>query len=390
MIAVIADDLTGAAEIGGVAFRQGYRSIIRTSFTDIDSDVDTDVLIVASNTRSKPPEEARRIINALMLQLLKLAPDFIYKKIDSVLRGNVGEELFEQLKVCSMKRALIIPPNPSLNRIIKDGIYYYNGRPLNSHKFLPGSPTESKSSSVIELIGAKSADQTFIISKGMPLPMEGLIVGNTTDESDLDHWASEKDNQTVLAGGSSFFNAILKNIKLHLGLHSVNKSEIGNPRLFVCGSAFSASRNVVKAAHKEGEFVAHMPSDLFCTHADRDSLVASWVDRIMAGMQMSGTVIIAVDEIQSSSIENLSEKICDAFADVVKQVHDRITLKELFIEGGATSSAILTSLNYDTFFPVQELALGVIRMKVERNDNLFITLKPGSYDWPASIWNYKT
>jgi len=27
-------------------------------------------------------------------------------------------------------------------------------------------------------------------------------------------------------------------------------------------------------------------------------------------------------------------------------------------------------------------------MKVDAVDDLFLTLKPGSYDWPAYIWNF--
>jgi hypothetical protein len=37
---------------------------------------------------------------------------------------------------------------------------------------------------------------------------------------------------------------------------------------------------------------------------------------------------------------------------------------------------------------VQELAAGVIRMKVHGTDGLFLTLKPGSYDWPPQIWDF--
>jgi uncharacterized protein YgbK (DUF1537 family) len=58
------------------------------------------------------------------------------------------------------------------------------------------------------------------------------------------------------------------------------------------------------------------------------------------------------------------------------------------VEGGSTAAAIINRLNFDRFFPIGELGPGVIKMKVDAVDDLFLTLKPGSYDWPAYIWNF--
>ena len=96
MIAVIADDFTGAAEIGGVAIRNGFQVVIDTK---VDKEVKTDILIIATDTRSQGPATAALLIKKITCDLLELRPDFIYKKIDSILRGNVAEELLAQLDV---------------------------------------------------------------------------------------------------------------------------------------------------------------------------------------------------------------------------------------------------------------------------------------------------
>ncbi|MEJ5963955.1 four-carbon acid sugar kinase family protein [Pedobacter immunditicola] len=385
MIAVIADDFTGAAEIGGIALRHGYNAVFTTN---LETRYDTDVLIIATDTRSEPPEKAREIIRELTLQLLELGPELIYKKIDSVLRGNVGEELMEQMEVSSKKRALIIPPNPSLNRIIKDGIYYYEGAPLNSSNFSMESAIKNNSSKVLDLIGEKSAHYTTIISNGDSLPAEGLIIGNTVDETDLTHWAEKLDNETLMAGGSSFFNAILRKIRLHPIADPEQSLVVGKNRIYVCGSAFPFSRRVVAASFNNGRFVAYMPSDMFCESANMETLLMAWEDKIIKGICETGQVIIAIDDLKCPGSANLATDISKVIATVVERVMLRIKVEELIIEGGATASSIIKKLKYKKFYPVQELAVGVIRMKVEENKDLFITMKPGSYHWPASIWNY--
>ena len=57
---------------------------------------------------------------------------------------------------------------------------------------------------------------------------------------------------------------------------------------------------------------------------------------------------------------------------------------ELVIEGGATAFAILQHMPWQSFLITNEVSPGVVRMKTE-NENLHITLKPGSYDW-GELW----
>jgi uncharacterized protein YgbK (DUF1537 family) len=55
MIAVIADDLTGAAELAGIGLNYNLKTEISTV---IDPNCSADLLIIATNTRSLPETEA--------------------------------------------------------------------------------------------------------------------------------------------------------------------------------------------------------------------------------------------------------------------------------------------------------------------------------------------
>jgi uncharacterized protein YgbK (DUF1537 family) len=71
MIAVIADDLTGAAEIAGVALRNGQGSDGHKGSCKRNADV----LVIATDTRSKSIEEAKIIIAEVTRELVALNRD---------------------------------------------------------------------------------------------------------------------------------------------------------------------------------------------------------------------------------------------------------------------------------------------------------------------------
>ena len=109
MIAVIADDFTGAAEIGGLAFSFGYKVAIITNFNKVPQ---VDVLVVATDLRSCTAEFAAKESERITSKLLELNPELIYKKIDSVLRGNkFSNENFKENKRFSYSCKSIIEQN---------------------------------------------------------------------------------------------------------------------------------------------------------------------------------------------------------------------------------------------------------------------------------------
>ena len=94
MIAVIADDFTGAAELAGISLRYGLKVSVCLG-NDIDRDVD--VLIIDTNSRSLKKEEALKATVNAISKIRQMKPDLVYKKIDSALRGYVLEELKIQM-----------------------------------------------------------------------------------------------------------------------------------------------------------------------------------------------------------------------------------------------------------------------------------------------------
>lgn len=384
MIAVIADDFTGAAEIGGMALRRGLSVTVDTV---VPPSAAADVLIIATDTRSKKSNEAVQVIGSVTRELLALQPEWIYKKTDSLLRGNVVPELLAQLNASGARKVLLIPANPALKRTIKEGVYYSDGVPLKDSGLAHISRERIVTSNVLELL-----DETFrpicaVSSTHQPLSEATITIGNTESEVDLLQWAAMLELGIIPAGGSNFFGALLaaKGMFRHI---APNSFSFGKKALYICGSAFPRSRETVRLADRSGQYVAYMPTDIFCPGRQAIQLIGAWAKAIIHALSVHGKVIMAVDSVDCEGEGQLSIQIRAAMAATVRMVKEQIAINELLIEGGATTFSIIESLGYTKFYPIQELAPGVIRMKVEEDPHLALTLKPGSYHWPASVWDF--
>lgn len=383
MIAVISDDFTGAAEIGGIALRNGFSVTIDTC---VNANYNCDVLVIATNTRSLCKIDAQKQIKEVTEELLKLHPDFIYKKTDSLLRGKIGDELDVQLTISGKKKVLLVPANPAMNRTIVNGIYYINNIPLMESNFFENEFDKGTTSKVLDMIGNDYKDQSFSISLGEEMPCEGFIIGNTPTSEDLMGWANIIDESILPAGGASFFNAILNKIKKEKN-QTTKKLLFGKKALYVCGSNHLPSRKVVRKVQEAGGSVLYMPKSIFCKE-NYNETIQDWADAIVLEIEKSNKVIIAIDTLECDDVDNIPLRIKEILATTVKKVLEKVNLEELLIEGGATAYSIIEHLEYKKFYPEQELAQGVIRMKIEQVKEMHLTLKPGSYQWTDSVWKF--
>ena len=88
MLLVLADDLSGAAEVAGIAHSFGLKVTLQS---DLDSAIETDVLVV--NTDSRLSAYLPTFLEQLQKFFQTKSNIQVFKKVDSVLRGQIAEEL---------------------------------------------------------------------------------------------------------------------------------------------------------------------------------------------------------------------------------------------------------------------------------------------------------
>jgi uncharacterized protein YgbK (DUF1537 family) len=377
MIAVLADDFTGAAELCGIALRYHLKVELNAH---AERQAKPDLLVIYTNARSQSENEAKEIIKNRLEELMALQPAWIFKKLDSVLRGHVAAELAVQLQTEKKKAVLLAPANPSLGRTLVDGQYWIKGKPIHQTGFSTDPEFPIHSSDVRKMIGHSSIDIS-IINKNQPIPDSGMVVVEVEEESDLDFWAAKLSTEWVPAGGSGFFSAMLRwDFGNELSGPSSENVQWGSPLLVVSGTSFEKNvQRLAKLAGAGAPVIYLQPIELANAEERR---MKAWVDESIHHFQQKGNCTLAF---QPNSDKIAPQQLASKMAELVKMIYDRVKLKEMIIEGGATSFAIISRLGLQQFFPTEELMPGVVRMRVGKKEDLHITFKPGSYDWPPSL-----
>jgi uncharacterized protein YgbK (DUF1537 family) len=123
-LGIIADDLTGAMDAAVQFSKLGLVSIVLLNGTQ---DVKADVVVINTNSRADPPQVAYRKARQAAKQLTAMT---IYKKIDSTLRGNIGQELEAIMDELGIERAIVAPAFPANGRTTVGGRQLLHGLPL--------------------------------------------------------------------------------------------------------------------------------------------------------------------------------------------------------------------------------------------------------------------
>lgn len=116
-LAIIADDLTGAADTAAPFAARGARVGVALSPSAVTDALARrpDVLAVCTDSREIGPDEARARVAAVVAALP--AGIRVFKKVDSRLKGNIAAEM----QALHFDRALVAPAIPAFGRIAAGG-----------------------------------------------------------------------------------------------------------------------------------------------------------------------------------------------------------------------------------------------------------------------------
>lgn len=137
LIGCIADDFTGASDIGSFFTAGGMKTILINGIPDDSFKIEGNiqVIIIALKTRSIDPVEAAAVSLKACSCLMERGCRQIYFKycstFDSKKTGNIGPVIDAVLEQYKYPYTIICPSLPVNGRIVKDGCLYVNGEPLH-------------------------------------------------------------------------------------------------------------------------------------------------------------------------------------------------------------------------------------------------------------------
>jgi D-threonate/D-erythronate kinase len=128
-VAIIADDLTGAADTGVQLARAGYRTAVAFRDAPIPPAEDLDAVALDTDSRAMPAGFAAKRV--LVAGRAVRDARIVYKKLDSTLRGPIAAELAAALGASGRDRAVVAPAFPAAGRTTADGVQLVRGVPVH-------------------------------------------------------------------------------------------------------------------------------------------------------------------------------------------------------------------------------------------------------------------
>jgi len=344
MIAILADDLSGAAELAGIAASRGFTAEVQTVFDPAST---ADVIAVDTDTRLKNEAEAARIVGEVTRHILASHPAWLYKKTDSVLRGHVRAEIEAILDAAGLDDCVFIPANPSKDRLIQNGRYEIASVPLDETVFARDPDYPRTSSLVRDLLG--SCDRI-----------------RTPDAVDLNDLMIDLPPTTLTAGAADFFSAQLARKESSLGFSPSPPSTLGlKPKslstLLLSGSLAAWDLDRASQMEQRGFLVKTIADDLS---------PSIW--------QMTSKLMLAIARPETGDPATLTKTLIDKALPLLSGRSDL----RIGLEGGATAIAFIRRLGWTRFEVIPEGHTGVGTLRPPGGP--VICVKPGSYPWPET------
>ncbi|MEI6196059.1 MAG: four-carbon acid sugar kinase family protein [Verrucomicrobiota bacterium] len=383
---IIADDLTGAAEVAGVAWHCNLSAEVHTG---IEAAFSADVVSLDTDSRELSVTEAVRRVTKASRRLRGHQADLIYKKVDSVLRGSVLQELKAVQAVFKFERVLLVPSNPGMGRVIKRGCYYIGGKLIHKSDFHHDPNHPCHFSRVIELLGANGTQTLSLRRPNQSLPARGIIIGQAASKEDLQTWAARLDKTILPAGAAEFFAAILEAKGYARNTHPflcAPKQSDEDITLFVCGSASESARKFLTNCRRRGLPVMAIPNQLMAPESATDAYRHKWAKATVRAFRHNRCVIVSINKpVMDGAL--MSKWLRDQLVAAVISVMKKVQVNRLCIEGGSTAAALLHSLGWQKMTAVHEFSPGIVAMRSPKGASITAIIKPGSYAWPDELTN---
>jgi D-threonate/D-erythronate kinase len=372
VIAIVADDLTGAAELGGVAFAHGLGAAVLTRVEDVP---DVDVVAIDTDTRSRPAAEAAAAVSRATRRLLDAHPTWIYKKTDSLLRGPVVAEIEAMLSATGRPRCLLVPANPSRGRLVRAGELWVRDRRVHETDFAHDPEHPRLTSRVRDLLrpGSERIEVPDVESDAD----RRLVVARATTGGAGELWA----------GAADFFQALLERL-VPAGRRppAGGGEEAAVERVVLISGSRAAWRAAGEwaASPRRGIALGVMPDAL--TQREVSAHIADAWTRELAELVASSTrLLVAIGNASSATAAPaiLARRLA---ASAVRAIHQAGTVERVLAEGGATAAAVASAFGWTRLDVVGQPAPGVVALEPPSGGGPQFVIKVGSYEWPATVW----
>jgi uncharacterized protein YgbK (DUF1537 family) len=341
LIAVIADDLTGAADAGVQLVHAGYRTAVFFRESEVLAD-GLDAVSFDTDSRTIPAGFAAKRV----LEVAHAAREarIVYKKVDSTLRGNVAAELAAALGGARRESAVVAPAFPAAGRTTVGGSQHVHGVPVDETEMANDPHTPVREAHVPSLladafssVGTLSAEDLADPDRvRQALEESECVVADAEGDDDLEALVrAVPDPARVLWAGSAGLALALGSVYPGpcAGEGSVQRAP-ARPVLVVVGSLSGVAREQMRRLIEEYGEVG-VPVEAGGTDTVERTIASVW-DALVGGM----CAVVYSPEERSGS----SQTVLASLAEVAGRLSEEGLFEGLILTGGATAVGVARRL----------------------------------------------
>ncbi|MEM2110292.1 MAG: four-carbon acid sugar kinase family protein [Candidatus Bathyarchaeia archaeon] len=401
---VIADDFTGACDVGVQFKKLGLETLILTIEVRLDkSKSDFDVLVLDTESRNVVPDIAYKKTREAIKALNKTGARLVYKKIDSTLRGNIGAEIDAVLDEMDAKAILVAPSFPALGRTVINGYLLVNNTPLEKTDFAQDPLNPVKESHVATLIKhqtrrkigelslSKVRSDFESLTKEIQKLIEAgkeIIVSDAETQEDLAAIAKVSAACNILPCGSAGLATEVSRLLI---------SRLrGSSLLVVSGSVNNVTLNQIRTAEKElcvnvlepdifGIFLSKEKWDIAIDNLKREAEKAIVEGKdIIIRLARSKSLVSEIQMISKkrgmSKLE-IRDRLLSILSECFQKIIENYRFIGLILIGGDTAARTMKVLGAEGFRIEKEILPGVPlgRILGGNHEGLRVVTKAGGF-----------
>jgi uncharacterized protein YgbK (DUF1537 family) len=375
-VIVLADDLTGAADSGVMFANHGLRTMVFWSRPARSSEdpgaravPPTDARVISSESRECECTEAVRRVRQCVRQYLQSSGEvWIYKKIDSTLRGHPGAELAALMEEGGYTRAIVAPAFPSQGRTTIGGVHRVHGVRLDKTVFGKDGIAAEVASHFAGAFGPAGVATLPLqvirrggeaISDAVGATGARVIVADAETMEDLTALvrAAQRSGIRLLCGSAGLAGALGRTVDWQAPLSSPALSPPeGDLILVVAGSRHPSTRDQVLALMARGVPVTAPPSEWF---TDPTSSTDAVLHDLRGQPGGSGPSVAAVTTVGLPAMPGEGSRLVRRLAQVARDLVEAGRLAGLVLTGGDTAIAVANALEAEALWLRGEVRSGV-------------------------------
>lgn len=348
-ILIVADDLTGAADTAVQFANRGVGVVVA-----LDAEppaVACEVLATNTASRHLPPAQAAQRVRAAVMRARESerSTPLLYKKVDSMLRGNLGAELEGALAGSGLRAALLAPAYPAQGRVTVGGWQRF-GPALDHRRSIP-EVLRAQTALLVSEVGLESVRAGHLGAALEAAARDGgVVVADAETEGDLEAIAAagcERAEEIVLAGTAGLAQALAARLPVR---EIPEPAPVTEAILVIVGSLSPRAREQAAAlAARPGVFTLEWDV------ANRRHV--AWCQaRLGAALAAGRTCLVMTPPGQGDD-----ERYAAALARQLREAVDPAALGALVLTGGDTALAMCRELGAMAIHLLREVLPGIPR-----------------------------